>query len=59
MINDLKSKVSILERELKIINENADKEVEHYKNEVEALRGQKIDEELNKDMIKHYEHMSL
>eukprot|EP00347_Sterkiella_histriomuscorum_P004589 403359888 len=53
LINDLKNKVIILERELKAIQETTEKELEKYKGDYEALLAQRQDEEFNKDMQNH------
>jgi len=37
-VNDLKKNVQVLEKELKVVHDNAQKEMEEYKREAERLR---------------------
>ena len=50
LIHDLKSKVTILEKELKIVHDNSEKEIEELRKENEALAAQRMDDDFNKDM---------
>ena len=59
LINDLKNKVIILERELKAVQETTEKDIERYKSEYENLLAQRQDEQFNKDMKEHVDKVTL
>lgn len=59
LIHDLKSKVTVLERELQIVHNNSDKEIERLRLENESLLAQKTDDDFSKDMQQHMEKMTL
>ncbi|CDW90750.1 ubiquitin carboxyl-terminal hydrolase family protein [Stylonychia lemnae] len=59
LINDLKGKVIVLERELKMVHEGSEKEISQLREELEGLRSQRHDEDFNKDMQQHVEKMTM
>ena len=59
LINDLKQKVTVLERELQMIHNNSERELEQLRKENEELQAKKNDDEFNKDMQSHMEKMTV
>ena len=59
LINDLKQKVTVLEKELQMIHNNSEREMEKLRKENEELQAKKTDDEFNKDMQSHMEKMTV